>query len=235
MSEKQSDVKNRNWYLRVVIQGLGSLLAMIALIFILAGRISYWQGWLFALIGVMGVSITAAVFSRRTDVVRERIRPGPGTKWWDKVFWALYLPVWFIIIIVACLDAGRFQWTRHLHFSIYILSYLAFAFSQFLHHWAMWVNKFYSSTVRIQMEREHEVVKDGPYRHIRHPGYIGGILMGISTSLALGSIWGLLPAAFMCIILIMRTYPEDTTLKKELSGYSEYAEKIKYRLMPGIW
>ena len=97
----------------------------------------------------------------------------------------------------------------------------------------MWVNRFYSSVVRIQTGQE--VVQDGPYRFVRHPGYVGGILMAISSSLIFGSLWALIPAGIVVILLIIRTHLEDITLQKELQGYIDYTKKIRYRLLPGIW
>ena len=94
---------------------------------------------------------------------------------------------------------------------------------------------FFSSVVRLQNDRGQEVVQQGPYRMIRHPGYVAGSLMAISISLVLGSLWGLIPAGAVLILLIIRTYLEDTTLQRELPGYSDYARKVKYRLIPGIW
>jgi protein-S-isoprenylcysteine O-methyltransferase Ste14 len=99
----------------------------------------------------------------------------------------------------------------------------------------MWTNRFFSSTVHIQSDREHQVVQEGPYRFVRHPGYVHGILMGLSVPLVLGSLWALIPAFVGSVIRVIRTYLEDTTLRKELPGYVEYSNKVKHRLIPGIW
>jgi protein-S-isoprenylcysteine O-methyltransferase Ste14 len=122
----------------------------------------------------------------------------------------------------------------HLPLVVYVISYIAFIFSIYLYSWAMWVNTWFSSTVRIQTDRAQEVVQDGPYRYVRHPGYVAGILMAISTSLILGSLWGLIPAVFVVILLVIRTYLEDITLQKELPGYFDYVKKVRYRLVPGL-
>ena len=89
--------------------------------------------------------------------------------------------------------------------------------------------------MRIQHDRGHEVIQTGPYKYVRHPGYIGGILMAISTALVLGSLWALIPAGIVAILLIIRTYLEDITLQKELPGYAEYAKNVRYRLLPLVW
>ena len=181
------------------------------------------------------VLISYIAFSNKTELIKEWVKPGPGTKWWDKVFCAFFIPSYSAIIIIASLDAGRFQWTTHLPVAVYIISYIAHLFSNFIILWSMWVNEFFSSIVRIQTDRGQEVVQNGPYRFVRHPGYIVGIILGISNALVLGSLWALIPAGFIMTLLIIRTYLEDNTLVKELAGYSDYAKKVRYRLLPGIW
>lgn len=227
--------KNKE-YLRLVIRGFIAFLLTIVLFFILAGRINYWQGWVYAATNVIILLISSTAFVNKADLVKERLKPEPGIKWWDKIlFYWLYTPIFFAVFIIACLDAGRFRWTTELPVSIYVVSYLVYFFSQFLHHWAMWVNPFYSSVVRIQKERGHEVIQSGPYRFMRHPGYVAGILMAVSSSLIFGSLWALIPAGMVVILLIVRTYLEDVALQKELSGYADYTRKVKCRLLPGVW
>jgi protein-S-isoprenylcysteine O-methyltransferase Ste14 len=99
----------------------------------------------------------------------------------------------------------------------------------------MWTNNFFSRVVRIQTDRGHYVVQDGPYRFVRHPGYLAGCFSLLSMPLALGSLWGLIPATLAVLLIIIRTYLEDATLQNELTGYHQYAKKVKYRLLPGIW
>lgn len=101
--------------------------------------------------------------------------------------------------------------------------------------WAKWANRFFSSVVRIQTDRGQTVCKDGPYRFVRHPGYVGGLLFGMATPLALGSFWALIPAAVGAMLLIVRTYLEDRTLQEELPGYLEYTKEVRHRLLPRIW
>ncbi|MBE0515869.1 MAG: isoprenylcysteine carboxylmethyltransferase family protein [Methanophagales archaeon] len=235
MPTNESTNKESLEYLKIVLKGFFALVLIIAFIFLLAGRLTYWQGWVFSIVTVLLVVIQLIVFADKTDLVKERFKPGPGTKWWDKVFWALYAPLFFAIVIVACLDTGRFLWSPRLPLLVYVISYVAFICSIYLYSWAMWVNRWFSSTVRIQTDRDQQVVQDGPYRLVRHPGYVGGILMAVSTSLVLGSLWGLIPAGSVVMLLIIRTYLEDTTLQKELPGYADYTQKVRYRLVPGLW
>ncbi len=222
-------------YLSIVAKGLLALLSIIAVVFLLAGRLSYWQGWAFSIVTVLLVLLQLILFAPKTDLARERFKPGPGTKSWDKLFWALYAPLFFAILILACLDAGRFRWSPELPLLAYLIGYLAYIYSIYLYSWAMWVNPWFSSTVRIQTDREQQVVQTGPYQVVRHPGYTAGILMALSTALVLGSLWALIPAGLVVILLIIRTVLEDRTLRHELPGYAAYARTVQYRLVPKLW
>jgi protein-S-isoprenylcysteine O-methyltransferase Ste14 len=137
--------------------------------------------------------------------------------------------------ITAGLDAGRFHWSPFFPIWLQFLALLAFIIGSAISSWAMAVNKFFSTIVRIQKERGHYVVTGGPYKLVRHPGYTGAIIVSISLPLLLGSVWALIPAIIGDIILIIRTVLEDNTLKKELQGYDEYAKRVPRRLIPGIW
>jgi protein-S-isoprenylcysteine O-methyltransferase Ste14 len=207
----------------------------IGMILILTGRINYWQGWVFGGVTALILLVKSILFSDRSDLFQERIKPGPGTKWWDKVFYAFFIPAFFAVFIIGCLDGGRFGWTASLPIFVYISGYIMYIFSISIFLWAQQINRFFSSVVRIQHDRGHEVIQTGPYKYVRHPGYIGGILMVISTALVLGSLWALIPAGIVSILLVIRTYLEDTTLQKELVGYAPYATKVRYRLLPGVW
>jgi protein-S-isoprenylcysteine O-methyltransferase Ste14 len=223
------------WYLKIVFKVLFALLFILASMLVLAGRLDYWQGWVFGGICVFLVLIQSVFFKDKTSLVKERIKPGPGTKWWDKIFMTSFALLYLVIIVIAPLDAGRFEWSGQLPLYVYIISYPAFFLSISIFEWAMLINRWFSSVVRIQKDRGQRVVQTGPYRIVRHPGYTGGILIGIFTSLILGSLWALIPGSIAVILLILRTYLEDITLQKELSGYADYARKVRYRLLPGIW
>jgi protein-S-isoprenylcysteine O-methyltransferase Ste14 len=99
----------------------------------------------------------------------------------------------------------------------------------------MHVNRFFSSVVRIQKDRGHQVVKTGPYRFVRHPGYTGMVAFTLATPLILGSRWAFVPAAITVGVMLLRTFLEDRTLHKELKGYAEYARTVRHKLVPAIW
>lgn len=233
MIDETRKEKNIGCFTRIL--GFFTILLMTAMILVLAGRINYWQGWAFGGITLILVLVKSIFFPGRSDLIEERIKPGPGTKWWDKVFYVFYIPSFFAVIIVGSLDGGRFGWTSSLPVFLYISGYIFYIFSISIFLWAQQINRFFSTVVRIQHDRGHEVIQAGPYKYVRHPGYIGGILMAISTALVLGSMWALIPAGIVAILLIIRTYLEDTTLQEELPGYAEYVKKVRYRLLPGVW
>ena len=105
----------------------------------------------------------------------------------------------------------------------------------FLAVWAMAVNKFFAWFVRIQKDRGHHAVVSGPYQFVRHPGYVGGILMMISTPAMLGSVWAFIPMGLAICTLVVRTAREDWILREELDGYRGYARRVRYRLFPCVW
>ena len=235
MPKDQKIDDNKIGNLKIALLTIFTILATVAIVFLPAGRITYWQGWVFCGIIILITVVQLALFLDQTDLVKERMKPGLGVKWWDKIFFALFKPISLAIIVVAALDAGRFGWSTELPTIVYLISYPVFLLSIFILTWGMKTNRFFSSMVRIQTDRGHTVITDGPYRFVRHPGYTGGILMLISIPLILGSLWGLIPAGATTALLLIRTVFEDKTLKNELSGYAEYAKVVRYRLFPGIW
>ena len=222
-------------YQKIAVKGFVKLAILLVLIFVVAGRLNYWQGWLFSIVIMLHSVISFFLFADMPDLARERIKPGPGTKWWDKIFWVLFAISSLATVFMPVLDSGRFYWTPSLPAFVYILAYMVYLVSTVISLWAMRENRFFSSVVRIQEDRGHKVISSGPYRYVRHPGYVGGILLFLALPVALGSLIGLFPAVFSILILVIRTYLEDVTLQKELPGYQEYAMRVKYRLMPGVW
>jgi protein-S-isoprenylcysteine O-methyltransferase Ste14 len=232
-TENKDNNQNGRWPL--LARAVGGTAFTAVLIFLLAGRLDFWPGWAF--LAVMAVLVTAQIITLggKSDLLRERIKPGPGTKWWDMIFWALYLPAFLAVMVVGCLDSGRYYWSPRLPWWGNVLGLIAFILSVALYSWCMWVNPFFSSVVRIQTERGQVVVQEGPYRFIRHPGYLAGIIMAPSLALSFGSLWALIPAGLVVLLLVIRTRLEDNALLKELPGYLQYAGTVPYRLLPRIW
>lgn len=214
---------------------LAGLVLVAAAIFVAAGRLDFWQGWVFLGLTAATSAATGLSMRRRPGLAAERIRPGKGAKWWDKAYFILSTPLWFASVIIACLDSGRGHWGDDLAPAVYIAGLAAFVAGQALFVWARAVNPFFSSVARIQSDRGQTVCREGPYRCCRHPGYLGGVLFGLATPLVLGSFWALLPQAAAVALLVLRTALEDRMLKRDLLWYAEYARAVRFRLIPGLW
>ena len=214
---------------------IGLPLALVALIFLPAGSIGWRSGWVFVAILVMAFGASALVLARVNPIIyRARSRFQPGTKGWDKALLAVMLPVTAAILPVAALDAGRFHWSTVPPWGIG-LGYGALLIGIATTGWAQAVNPHFEPGVRIQSERHHRVIDTGPYRFVRHPGYVGAILLFFGIALALGSLWALVPAAFASALLVLRTAWEDRLLQAELPGYQDYSRRVRWRLIPGLW
>ncbi len=225
----------RSLLLTFAVRTITLLIVYILVLFLCAGRLDYWQGWLF--IAILGVLVVLSImrFSDMAELAAERLKPGPGTKTWDKVFLALYFPLGLGILAVGGLDVGRFGWTTGIPVWMYPAAVVVYAASFAFTRWAMLTNRWFSSVVRIQTERDQQVVRDGPYRFVRHPGYVGIIVSFMSSPIILGSLWAFVPAAAVSLLLVVRTGLEDRMLRDELPGYIDYTRAVRYRLLPGIW
>ncbi|MEN4017294.1 MAG: isoprenylcysteine carboxylmethyltransferase family protein [Methanobacterium sp.] len=218
---------------KLLFKSISFLALMIAITFIGAGRIDYWQGWVYN--GLNIIFILLSHFLLPPELINERLKPGKGMKRWDKIIYIVSVPVFFATLIISVFDGGRFTWEPRIPIFIVIVGIVVYSIGQIIILWAKKVNKFFSSVVRIQKDRGQTVCKSGPYHYLRHPGYFGGILFIIATPLVLGSFWGLIPSVIAVFLLVIRTYLEDETLQRELEGYMEYTNEVRYRLLPGIW
>ncbi len=202
------------------------------LIFVGAGTLRWTWGWVYVGISLALLAVNALVLPK--EVIAERGRSRQDVKSWDKT-----LTMWSIIpavagLIVPGLDE-RFGWAPELSLGVHLAGLALLLLGQGLFTWAMASNRFFSTGVKVQAERGHAVASGGPYRFVRHPGYLGYIGMWLATPLLLGSAWGLIPAAIDAVFFVIRTALEDRTLQAELSGYREYAQRVRYRLLPGVW
>jgi len=215
--------------------GVLALVVMSGLVFLSSGHLDYWEGWVYFIVNLVIFAATAWLLRNDPGLVSERLNPGKGIKWWDRVYFLFSTPLCFAAVILAGIDAGRRHWTHGPPAGVYALAVVIYIGGQALFLWAKKVNAFFSSVARIQTERGQTVCREGPYRFCRHPGYLGGILFGLATPLVLGSYWALIPQGLATALLIARTGLEDRMLKKELLWYTEYAQAVRFRLVPGIW
>ena len=145
------------------------------------------------------------------------------------------MPLILAHLVVARLDVGRFGWSGAIPLGAHIAGLAGMALCMALGLWMKNVNPFAEPTIRIQRERSHHVIADGPYRYVRHPGYVAGQLGVPCSALALGSWWAMLPAGLYALLLLRRAVIEDRFLRAELNGYDQYAQQVRYRLIPGIF
>lgn len=220
---------------KIIVRFVLGVALIFLVVFIPAGRLSYWQGWLYFGLNVAALVATFIALRHKPDLVQERLKAGPGIKSWDRVYFIISTPLWFLMVVVAALDAGRFGWEPRVSAVVVVLGAGLFALGQGLFLWAKAVNRFFSAVVRIQTERGQTVCREGPYRFVRHPGYLSGILFGPAGALVLGSYWALIPAVLSALLLIVRTALEDKTLQAELAGYIDYTREVRFKLVPGIW
>ncbi len=213
---------------------LGTFL-FFAIIFVSAGRIDYWQGLIYVSIGFIMFLLNYTVLRIDPELLQERSKPGKNTKKWDKAILGLSFLVTISMYIIAGLDSGRYHWSPDFHWSVYLLGIALTALGQLLFLIAQKQNRFFSSTVRIQTDREHTVCDTGLYKIVRHPAYMGSIIQALGFPLLFGSFWSIIPIFMSIILLIIRTNLEDRTLKNELKGYLEYSKKTRYRIIPYVW
>jgi protein-S-isoprenylcysteine O-methyltransferase Ste14 len=226
----KEEMKGQIWFRSIL-----GVAVLVVLLFLSGGRLDYWQAWIYIGINVFFIGLTNWALRDNPSLRRERIFPGRGVKSWDRVYWAVSTPLYFLSLVLAGLDAGRNHWTPRLPLPLYAGVIVFYCVGQFLMLWAKRVNNFFSSVVRIQADRGQTVCCEGPYRYVRHPGYLGGLSFGLSAPLLLGSVVALVPSALAALILVLRTVLEDNTLLAELDGYKQYANAVRFRLLPYIW
>ena len=206
-----------------------------AVLFVPAGRLDWTAGWLYFGLVIANFAINLVYLRRRNPaLIERRMRFGEGTKTWDKVWSLLYAPVFLSVYAIAGLDAVRYGWSSMPDW-LWPVGVALFLPGTALFSWAMGVNPFFEKTVRIQTEHGHHVIDTGPYRFVRHPGYVGFLGWIVSAPLLLGSWWAFVPSVLSIAGLVTRTALEDRTLHKELAGYAEYARRVRFRLVPGVW
>jgi protein-S-isoprenylcysteine O-methyltransferase Ste14 len=214
---------------------LGILLAFEgAILFLAAGRLDWVWGWAFLGTYALVSVVTLLIVPLTEELVEERTRLKADVKSWDKIL-APFMTVFFLaLLVVAGLDM-RNGWSPLLPAWAQIAGLVFVALGYLLIAWATRVNRFFSRFVRIQKERGHTVVTDGPYRIVRHPGYVGTLISLLAPPVALGALWAFVASGLLAVGVVIRTALEDRMLIEELPGYSDYAQKTRYRLLPGIW
>ncbi len=241
MNEKSESMPNAGKpnLIAGILKRIGTVLvfmvAIAAILFISAGRIDWIWVWIYLGICVANMAINAPIMLRTSpETIAERGQP-QETKDWDKVVSGLYaLAVYLALPLTAGLDM-RFAWSGGLSLAWHLAGAAFQIAGLALTSWAMIANAYFSTAVRIQSERGHTVCSSGPYRFVRHPGYVGFILQALSLPILLGSWWALVPGAIASLFMGLRTSLEDRTLQAELPGYPDYVKEVRFRLIPGVW
>lgn len=216
-------------------QVVGTLLFYAVLLFVSAGSVDWAAAWIFLGIGAAVIIINSTVLlSKNPAFVAARGQVRQDAKDWDKQVTALAGIFMVAGLVVPGLDR-RFAWSPGFALSLQTIGFIALVLGYALFSWAMLSNEFFETRVRIQSDRGQSVAKSGPYKYVRHPGYVGMILQLLGTPLALASWWGLVPALCASALFVLRTAMEDRTLKQELAGYADFATQVRYRLLPGVW
>jgi protein-S-isoprenylcysteine O-methyltransferase Ste14 len=222
----------------VVFRFLTTTLVLLAVLFLSAGKIGWWEGWAYVVQALIVLGFSRwLLICKNPDLAQERANAGSraNVKAWDRLlmpFMAIVLPLasW----IVCGLDE-RFGWSPDLPNALQLAGLALIFAGSMLGTWAMISNRFFSSLVRIQTDRGHTVVRDGPYRFVRHPGYLGNVLAWLASPVFFASAWAAIPAVLAIIVTFARTALEDRALRAELPGYADYAASVRRRLLPGIW
>ncbi len=220
------------WLIREIL----GVVFVAVILFWSAGRWDWIWGW--ALVAVYALWVTAnavLLIPRHPDLIAERAqRDIAGMKSWDRTIISIIGLTTLVKYVLAGLDI-RFGWTTPLPVWARLLALLVSAFGYALGTWAMVENAYFSMIVRVQSDRGQRVCSTGPYRFVRHPGYLGTILFEFLVPIVLGSWWALIPSGMTTVLTIVRTALEDKTLQEELPGYQDYTSETRYRLVPGVW
>ena len=236
MNEKPTEKRLRKSGIKYTVRIHVSLVLVAVIFFGSAGHITLPRAWIFFGMGVIYYPVsTFILYKKNPELINQRGEKKQGAKSWDRIVMPAYFIVgYYLLAAVVGLDVGRFHWS-YLGICFFLIGLPLYISGAVLNTWAMIANPFFEPMVRIQKERGHKVVTTGPYKIVRHPGYLAGWLWTVSIPLIFGSLVGFIPAVIALLLLVVRTLLEDKTLCKELAGYSEYAQKVKYRLLPGIW
>jgi len=220
---------------RWIVRETMGVVMLAVMLFLAAGTVNWIAGWAMVIVMAGWVAATAiVVIPRYPELLAERVGPKKGSKSWDTTLLGLYGVAMMIMWIVAGLDF-RNSWSSGIGPAAQIGALLIVIAGYGLVVWATGVNAFFSQVVRIQSERGHTVISTGPYRFVRHPAYVGMILVVLGAPIMLGSWWALIPGVISALVVTVRTKLEDQTLQAELPGYVEYAQQTRCRLAPGIW
>jgi len=217
----------------LVVLGIAAWVAVLlgGTLFLAAGRVDLPFFWVTLLIWVGSTTTIGLIMDR--DLMRERSQFGAEKS--GRLLQVLGLPVVIAPFLIAGLDVGRYHWSDSVPNWAQLVGLGVTVIGFGLITWSIQMNRFFAKAVRVQDDRGQRVVTGGPYRYVRHPGYCGFSLIFLASSIALGSWLSILPSLGLTFFFVWRTAMEDEFLQANLDGYAEYAERVRHRLMPGVW
>jgi protein-S-isoprenylcysteine O-methyltransferase Ste14 len=218
-------------------QVLVTVAALAAMLFLSSWRFDWMMAWVY--VGTFAVVLTVMVVYQELsnpELLQERseFKPREGVQTWDVILSAVVRVSLLASYVVAGLDM-RFGWKPEIPLAVQVAAFALGLLGVALIVWAMAANRYTAVYARIQQERGHAVATTGPYRFVRHPFYVGVITFALTVPVALGSPWALISGGLAALLFVIKTAMEDRMLQAELSGYREYAERVHYRLLPGVW
>lgn len=234
--EKVNDMSSQTSTPRLVVRSIIWAVVLFILPFAGAGTFAWPEGWAYILVQFASwTAMTLWLRKHNPELLRVRAELWKrAEKPWDKVIVTFLIAGFLVLMTLPGVDAVRYQWS-HVPLFVEIIGFNGILISNVIMFWVVVTNPYSSAAVEVQKERGHRVITTGPYGYVRHPMYVGAILMAVATPLALGSLITFIPVLFVIGVVVLRTYLEDRTLHEELDGYAAYAEIVKYRLIPGIW
>ena len=207
------------------------IVLMLVIFFVPAGTLAYWEAWVYLFVMlILMFSFLIYFLKNDPELLERRMRTREKETEQKLIVKFLFLSCLFTVLLPGF--DKRFEWS-HVPVELVIFADIIVLLGYCIVFLAMKENS-YASRI-IEVEKEQEIISTGPYAIVRHPMYLGQVLLLLLTPLALGSYWAIIPALFIIPILMARIRNEEQILERELKGYQEYMQKIKFRLIPGIW
>lgn len=222
---------------RIIRQAIVGFGIMAVLLFVPAGTVAWSAGWVFlAEFAITSLAMTFWLLRHNPALLAERMAPliQRDQKRWDKILITVLLSLWSAWLVIMGVDAVRYAWSDMAPW-LQVVGAAGIVISMYIIFLTMRANTFAAPVVKLQAERGHTVVSEGPYAIVRHPMYGGALLLIVGTPLLLGSWWGLATTPLIAIVLGVRAVMEERTLARELDGYADYAARVRYRMIPLIW
>lgn len=220
---------------KAIIASYLGVLLFAGLVFLGAWKVAYWQGFLYLVLALLGVTLSHILVPAGSTITVDRAREAPSGRDWDRRLLGAYFLVNIVTFVIAGMDSGRFRWTGDVPAGVTVAGAVLMLVGQVLFALAKRENAFFSSTVRIQAERNHQVCDTGLYRVVRHPGYLGMLTSLLAFPLVMNSYWAFVPAGIGASVLVVRTVLEDRFLAEELPGYTDYTDRTRRKLLPGLF